>query len=411
MTSSAEKIWDSLWLDAHIATLADGELGVIEGGAIAVKDGRIAWLGKQAELPNQKTSLAKQIYHVKGQWITPGLIDCHTHLVYAGSRYQEFVDRLNGISYAEIAKRGGGIRATVSATRQASEQTLFDSAMKRLKSLVREGVTSIEIKSGYGLDLESELKLLRVIKQLSDTLPIRIHATFLGAHAIPPEYATNPDAYVDALCQTFIPQIAEQKLASAVDVFCETIAFTPEQTQRIFEAATHYGLAKKLHADQLSNSQGAQLAATNNALSADHLEYTDEASLTAMAQAGTVAVLLPGAFYFLRETKKPFIAELRSLGIPMAIATDHNPGTSPCTSLLLMMNMACTLFRFTPIEALQAVTCHAARALGDQQRGKLVVGHYADFALWDIEHPFELCYRFGANPCHTVVASGEILSL
>ena len=402
--------WDSLWLNVQLLTLADATgYGIIDKGALAVKDGRIAWLGSEAELPAAADTLAYTVYDGHGHWLLPGFIDCHTHLVYGGSRAREFELRLNGASYEEIARAGGGIVSTVKATRAASEDELLEAAARRLGDLLAEGVTTVEIKSGYGLDTENELKLLRVARRLGTRFPVTVKTTFLGAHAVPPEFAGRADAYIDLVCQDMLPAVAAEGLADAVDAFCENIGFTPDQTARVFDAARALGLPVKLHAEQLSDQGGAALVARYQGLSADHLEYLSEAGIRAMAQAGTVAVLLPGAYYFLRETQLPPMALLREHRVPIAIATDHNPGTSPVTSLLLMMNMACTLFRMTPEEALRGVTVHAAKALGLSDRGHLAEGLAADFALWDIREPAELAYRFGTNPCRQVVRAGQLV--
>ena len=396
------KQWDTIWLNARLATLDDtaggDAYGGIEDGAVAAVDGLIAWVGPRAGLPSGwKAGLE---HDCRGGWLTPGLIDCHTHLVYAGSRAGEFEQRLQGASYEEIARAGGGILSTVRATRAASEIDLLRQASRRLADLMAEGVTTVEVKSGYGLDTATESRILRVARQLGPSCATRIRTTFLGAHALPPEYAGRADDYIDLVCEEMLPAIHAAGLADAVDAFCEGIGFTPRQTGRVFERARSLGLPVKLHADQLSDLGGAGLAAQYQALSADHLEYTSAVSVAAMARAGTVAVLLPGAYYFLRETRLPPIAEFRAQGVPMALATDCNPGTSPCTSLLLMLNMACTLFRLTPAEALAGVTRHAARALGLQhEAGRIATGLRADLALWEIERPAELAYAFGANPC------------
>lgn len=411
-TSSISSIsqWDSLWINVHLATMMDeSSYGEIRDGAIAVKDGVIVWLGKQSYLP--KDYKAMQIHDGKGAWLTPGLIDCHTHIVYAGNRSNEFEDRLNGVSYEEIAKRGGGIVSTVTATRVASAEDLFAQSKVRVQRLLEEGVTTLECKSGYGLDLPTEAKILRVARQLGEQFPVRICTTFLGAHALPPEYAGQADAYIELVCQQMLPALVAEGLADAVDAFCEKIGFSAEQTERVFQAAKKYNLPVKLHAEQLSDQGGAELTARYQGLSADHLEYLSEAGVKAMAAAKTVAVLLPGAFYFLRETKLPPIAELRAARVPMAIATDCNPGTSPMTSLLLVMNMACTLFKMTPLEALQGTTRHAAQALGLQEQiGSLALGKRADFALWQVDRPADLSYAIGANPCCGVVFGGQLTS-
>lgn len=398
--------WDSLWINLHLVTMHDG-YGEIRDAAIAVKEGKIAWLGAQADLPEGfETS---QTHDGQGCWLTPGLIDCHTHMVYAGNRSNEFEARLNGVAYEEIARQGGGIISTVKATRNATPTQLLDESLPRILSSLREGVTTLEIKSGYGLDLKTEAKILRVARQLQIDLPVRISTTFLGAHALPPEFSGRADAYIDEVCERMLPALVAENLVDAVDVFCEKIGFTPAQTERVFQAAKRFGLSIKLHAEQLSDQGGAALTARYQGLSADHLEYLSEDGIAAMAAAGTVAVLLPGAFYFLRETKYPPLAGLRAAGVPIALATDSNPGTSPMTSPLLTMNMACTLFRMTPLEALQGLTINAARALGMQdQIGSLAVGKWADFALWKIERPADLAYLIGMNPCAGSVLAGHV---
>lgn len=408
--------WDSVWRGADLATMAktgDGDgFGTIHNGAMALKDGRIAWIGPADALPKSGIGRHTAVHDVGGGWITPGLIDCHTHLVYGGDRAHEFELRLNGASYEEIARAGGGIRSTVTATRAADEATLLAQSEKRLLPLLAEGVTTLEIKSGYGLDLENELKTLRVARQLGEKYPLRVCTTLLAAHALPPEYAGTPDGYIDLVCEQIIPAAQQAGLADAVDAFCETIGFTLAQTRRVFEAARRHGLPVKLHAEQLSNMNGAALAASFQALSADHLEYLDEAGVQAMAKAGTVAVLLPGAFYILRETRLPPIDLLRRHGVPIAISTDCNPGTSPVTSLLLMLSMACTLFRLTPAEALAGVTREAARALGIAESvGTLEAGKMADFLVWDIARPAALAYQVGLNPLRQTVFAGRPVSL
>lgn len=375
--------------------------GFQKNAALASKNGKIAWIGSMQNLPTNYAELTHHVYNVQGRCLTPGLIDCHTHLVYAGNRANEFEMRLNGVSYSEIAKNGGGIQSTVNATRSASEETLFAQSIIRAQELIKEGVTTIEIKSGYGLDLPSELKILRVAKRIEEHLPVHILRTFLGAHSIPNEFKERPNEYIDIVCKEMIPVIAKEKLAHAVDVFCENIAFNLEQTKRVFETAKKHGLQIKCHSEQLSNSGSAELSAQYGALSADHLEYLSESGVEALAKSNTAAVLLPGAFYFLRETKFPPIDLLRKYKVPIAIATDCNPGTSPTTSLLLMLNMACTLFRFTPEEALIGVTRNAAKALGiENSYGTLEVGKKACMVSWDITHPAELSYQFGFNPYH-----------
>jgi imidazolonepropionase len=391
---------DVLYVNARLATLADG-YGIVQDGAVAVRDGRIAWVGPRAGAPR-----AAAIHDCDGLWLTPGLVDCHTHIVYAGNRSDEWEARLNGASYEDIARAGGGIMSTVRATRAASEDDLLRASLPRIRALLAEGVTTLEIKSGYGLDVESEAKMLRVARRVGALLPVTVHTTFLGAHALPPEYAGRPDAYVDMLCTEMLPALAAQGLVDAVDAFCERIGFSHDQTARVFDAARRLGLPVKLHAEQLSDQQGAALVARYGGLSADHLEWLSPDGVAAMAQAGTVAVLLPGAYYFLRETRMPPLAALREAGVPLAIATDCNPGTSPMTSLLLAMNMACTLWRLTPLEALRGVTVNAARALGLGDAGTLEAGKRADFALWDIARPADLAYAIGANPCRGVVHAG-----
>ena len=400
---------DSLWLDARLATLAgETPYGIIEKGAMAVDGGCIVWIGPCDRLPKDAETRARSVRCLENFWITPGLIDCHTHLVYAGNRAREFEMRLNGATYEEIARAGGGIISTVKAVRMASEMELFRQSASRLTAMQAEGVTAVEIKSGYGLNTSSELKMLRVARRLGREFPATVMATFLGAHALPPEYAGRPDAYIDLVVDEMIPAVAADGLATAVDAFCERIAFTPVQIERVFTAARRYGLAIKLHAEQLSDSKGAALAARFGALSADHLEHLKMDGAAAMAQAGTVAVLLPGAYYFLKETCRPPVDLLRREGVPMALSTDCNPGTSPTTSPLLMMNMACVNFELTPAESLAGFTVHAARALGMQARwGTLEIGKQADFAVWDIEEPAELSYRLGGNPCRMTVKGGE----
>jgi imidazolonepropionase len=397
--------WDLLIRRARLATMAGEGYGDVENAALAVLGGRIAWMGPEQDLPSG--AAATEEFSAEGRWVTPGLIDCHTHLVYAGNRANEFELRLNGAAYADIARAGGGIVSTVKATRAASEEVLFAQAVPRLRTLLAEGVTTIEIKSGYGLDTASEKKMLRVARRLGREFPVDVRTAFLGAHALPPEFAGRPDAYIDAVCNDMLPAAAAEGLADAVDAFCDNIGFTPAQTRRVFETARALGLPIKLHAEQLSDQGGAQLAAEYRALSCDHLEHVSEAGVAAMARAGTTAVLLPGAFYFLRETRVPPVALLREHGVPMAIATDCNPGSSPITSLLACLNMACTLFRLTPAEALAGATRHAARALGLADRGVLELAKRADLALWDIGHPAELAYYLGYNPLSRVIRSGS----
>jgi imidazolonepropionase len=399
--------FDTIWLDARLATLEPGRpgLGVIERGAVAAKDGRIAFAGPAAELPAGWD--AGNRVGLDGRWVTPGLIDCHTHLVYAGDRAHEFELRLAGATYEEIARAGGGIVSTVKATRAASEDALVAATLPRLDHLIAEGVTTLEVKSGYGLERETEARMLAAARRLARERDVEVVTSFLGAHALPPEANGDKERFIDEVC-AMIPAIAREKLADAVDAFCEGIAFSPEQTARVFRAAQAAGLPVKLHADQLSNLHGARLAAEHGALSADHLEYTDEDGVAAMAGAGTVAVLLPGAFYVLREKQLPPVEALRRHGVPIALATDSNPGTSPITSLLLTMNMAATLFRLTVDEALAGVTREAARALGRlADIGTLEPGKRCDLAVWDIERPAELVYRIGFNPLHARVRSGR----
>lgn len=385
--------------------MAGDGIGAMENSAVAVADGKIAWLGAMEKLPKHQ---AVRVVDGKGMWVTPGLIDCHTHLVYGGNRADEFAARLNGATYKEIAEAGGGIRSTVRATRAASEQQLLHAAGLRLEAFLREGVTTTEIKSGYGLDTENEMKMLRVARQLGEHYPVTVRTTFLGAHTVPQEYAGRSDDYVDVICNEMLPRIAKEKLADAVDGFCETIGFTPAQINRIFAKAKELHLPVKLHTEQLSDQGGAALAANYNALSADHLEHVTEAGIAAMAKAGSVAVLLPGAFYMLKETKQPPVALLRKHAVPIVIASDCNPGTSPITSLLLILNMGCVLFGLTAEEALRGVTLHAAAALGLQKtKGKLAVGMDADIALWNIAHPAELAYYAGYNPCRAVIRAGK----
>lgn len=400
---------DRLWRNARLATLAAGlpGLGVIERGTIVCRGGRIAYAGPQADLPEALHDAA-EIVDCDGRWITPGLIDCHTHLVHAGNRAREFELRLAGASYAEIAASGGGIVATVAATRAATEDDLLRQSLPRLDALIAEGVTTVEIKSGYGLDLATEAKQLRVARRLGHVRPVEVVTSFLGAHALPPEATGDRAAHVARIADEMLPAIAADGLADAVDAFCEGIAFSPTEVARVFTAARRLGLPVKLHADQLSNLGGAALAAQFGALSADHLEHADDAGVAAMARAGTVAVMLPGACYFLRETTLPPIALLRAHAVPMAVATDCNPGTSPLTSLLLAMNMAATLFRMTVAECLAGVTREAARALGRLgDTGTLERGKRCDLAIWDIDQPAELVYRIGFNPLHARIRSGQ----
>ena len=394
----------TVFTNLHLATMADG-YGELRDGAVRVEQGRIVWVGPRAQAPTEGAAIVDG----GGCWLTPGLIDCHTHIVHAGNRSGEFEARLTGASYEEIARAGGGIMSTVRATRAASEQELLDQSLPRVASLLAEGVTTIEVKSGYGLDLESEAKMLRVARRIGERVPVNVATTFLGAHALPPEYAGRQDDYIDAVREQMLPQLAAQGLVDAVDAFCERIGFSNAQTERVFEAARKLGLPVKLHAEQLSDQRGAQLVARFGGLSADHLEHLSEEGVAAMAAAGTVAVLLPGAYYFLRDTTPPPVERLRAAGVPMAVATDCNPGTSPLTSILLAMNMACTLWRLTPMEALAGCTINAARALGRQPDiGTIAVGKRADFALWDIARPADLSYAMGFNPCRGVVNAGVL---
>ena len=395
---------DRLWRNARLATMCGADMGIVEHGLVAASAGRIVYAGPAHDAPDldpvEQTDCADR-------WITPGLIDCHTHLVHAGDRAHEFELRLAGASYEEIARAGGGIVSTMHATRAASEDDLVAVSLPRLDALIAEGVTTVEIKSGYGLDHETEVRMLRAARRLGSERPVHIATTFLGAHAVPPEFAGDADGYIDWVCDTILPDVAALGLADAVDAFCEGIGFSAQQTERVFRAAAALGLPVKLHAEQLSNLHGAQLAARYGALSADHLEHLDEAGVQAMARSGTVATLLPGAFYFTRDNTLPPIAALRAAGVSIALATDCNPGTSPLTSLLLAMNMGATLFRLTVAECLTGVTRNAARALGLSDRGTLEAGKRCDLAIWSIERPAELVYRMGANPLHARIWSGQ----
>ncbi|MCA0045581.1 imidazolonepropionase [Mesorhizobium sp. B283B1A] len=398
-----------LWRNARLATMAESSagLGVIEHGAVAARDGRIVYAGPESEMPAAFLQGAETV-DCDGRWITPGLIDCHTHLVYAGNRANEFEMRLAGATYEEVARAGGGIVSSVKSLRAASEDELVAQTLPRLDALMAEGVTSVEVKSGYGLDLDNEKKSLRAARRLGGERAVTIRATCLAAHALPPEAKGDKDAFIDLVARQIVPAVAAEGLADAVDGFCEGIAFSPEQMARVFDAAKALGLPVKLHADQLSNLHGAELAARYGALSADHLEYTDEDGAAAMAKAGTVATILPGAYYFIRETKKPPVDLFRRHGVKMAVATDSNPGTSPLTSLLLTMNMAATLFGLTVDECLAGVTREAARALGLLGKaGTLEAGKSADLAIWDIERPAELVYRMGFNPLHARIWRGQ----
>lgn len=394
----------TLWQHCHVATMAQGKYSIIEDAAMVTAGSLIEWIGPRSQAP---TADYTQVHDLQGAWVTPGLIDCHTHTVFGGNRSGEFEQRLEGVSYAEIAAKGGGIASTVRATRAATEDELFASAEKRLRSLLRDGVTTVEIKSGYGLDLANERKMLRVARRLGEALPVSVRATCLAAHALPPEYKDRADDYIEHICNEMLPALAAEGLVDAVDAFCEYLAFSPEQVERVFKVAQQLGLPVKLHAEQLSSLHGSSLAARYHALSADHLEFMTEEDAVAMAAAGTVAVLLPGAFYFLRETQLPPMEALRKHGVKIAIASDLNPGTSPALSVRLMLNMACTLFRMTPEEALAGATQHAATALGmGDTHGSLEVGKVADFVAWQIDRPADLAYWLGGELEKRVVHHG-----
>ena len=395
--------FSTLFRNAQIATMTpDKPYGLIENGAVVISADRIKWVGAEKELPDEFAGL--QGKNLEGRLVTPALIDCHTHLVYGGSRATEFELRLNGASYEEIARNGGGILSTVTATRNASEDELLAQSLPRLDAFLAEGVATIEIKSGYGLDIETEIKMLRVARQLGKERSVRVKTSFLGAHAIPPEFSGKADAYIDFVCEEVLPAVHYENLADAVDGFCENIAFSPNQISRVFEKAKSFGLPVKLHAEQLSNLGGATLAAKYGALSADHLEFLDQTGVEVMGESGTVAVLLPGAFYTLRETQLPPLDSLRKAEVPIAIATDCNPGSSPLTSILLCMNMSCTLFRMTPEEALCGVTIVAAQALGiGDEVGTIEVGKKAELAVWNVDQPAEIAYRVGFNPLEEMV--------
>jgi len=403
--------WDLLLSGARIATMQRGavDYGTIEDGAIAVADGSIAWVGRSADIPDVSASETRTL---SGQWITPALIDCHTHLVFGGDRSAEFEQRLQGVSYEEIARAGGGILSTVTATRNSSPDELFESASKRLRMLAADGVATVEIKSGYGLDIENEIKMLEVARRLGNAYDLTVCTTLLAAHAIPPEFKEDSDAYVSLVCEELIPAVAENRLADSVDAYCEKFAFNPEQISRVFETATSHGLRVKLHADQLSDGGGAELAASFNALSADHLEYTSADGVAAMREAGTSAVLLPGAFLTLGETQHPPITALRENDVPIAIATDCNPGTSPLCSVREAMALACRLFGLTPEECLAGTTREAALALGlDGDRGTLEAGKRADIAIWNVGHPRELSYWLGIRPLASLLIAGRDVNL
>ncbi|WP_426109184.1 imidazolonepropionase [Pseudomonas sp. TWR1-1-4] len=394
----------TLWQHCHVATMAQGKYSIIEDAAMVTVGSLIEWIGPRSQAP---TADYAQVHDLQGAWVTPGLIDCHTHTVFGGNRSGEFEQRLEGVSYAEIAAKGGGIASTVRATRAATEDELFASAEKRLRSLLRDGVTTVEIKSGYGLDLANERKMLRVARRLGEALPVSVRATCLAAHALPPEYKDRADDYIEHICIEMLPALAAEGLVDAVDAFCEYLAFSTEQVERVFKVAQQLGLPVKLHAEQLSSLHGSILAARYQALSADHLEFMTEEDAIAMAASGTVAVLLPGAFYFLRETQLPPMDALRRHGVKIAIASDLNPGTSPALSVRLMLNMACTLFRMTPEEALAGATQHAATALGmGDTHGSLEVGKVADFVAWQIDRPADLAYWLGGELDKRVVRHG-----
>lgn len=404
---SGELRCDSLWYGADIVTMQEGKYSIIPNGAIAVRQDRIVWIGPWKDAKHIRADIHNKL---EGGIITPGFVDCHTHLVFGGDRSHEFEQRLNGVSYSEIAAQGGGIISTVTATRKASLDELVASASWRLERLLAEGVTTVEIKSGYGLDQESELRMLKAIRQLAKIHPVQIRSTCLAAHATPPEFKSDPDGWITLICEQLLPQVSREKLADAVDAFCEHLAFSPAQVTRVFEAAQRLGMPVKLHAEQLSSLGGSSLAAKFNALSADHLEYATEADVAAMAASGTVAVLLPGAFYLLREKQVPPVALFRQYKVPMALASDANPGTSPALSLRLMLNMGCTLFGMTPEEALAGATLHGARALGlADTQGSLETGKYADFVHWPLKRPAELVYWLGGQlPCQ-VIFRGEAI--
>lgn len=402
--------WDAIWIHGHIVT-AEKAGDELADAAVAVRDGKIAWVGTMEELPGKPEALAAHVHDASGCCITPGLIDCHTHLVFAGNRAHEFEQRLEGVTYEEIARQGGGIFSTVKATRAASEDELFAESLPRAEALQQSGVTTLEIKSGYGLDWETEAKMLRVAKRIGDVLPLTVKRTFLGAHTVPAEYNGNPQKYIDLVCQEMIPRVASEQLADAVDVFCETIAFNLEQTEQVFKAAGAHHLQVKCHGEQLSCADSTVLAAKHRALSVDHLEFASVAGIKALAASGSAAVLLPGAFYFLREKQLPPIDLMRQHNVPIALASDCNPGTSPVTSLLLIMNMACTLFRMTPVEVMQGVTLNAALALGMQDtHGSITVGKVADMAVWNVHTPVELCYYLGSQPLSGLIKSGKLLA-
>jgi len=401
--------FDTLWVNARLATMTSGGVayGAIADGALAARDGAIAWVGSRAELPAASERLAARVIDARGRWITPGLVDPHTHLVFGGDRVGDFERRVAGESYVAAASGGSGIAHTVAMTRKADEETLFRDAARRLHTMIANGTTTVEIKSGYGLDVETELRMLRVARRLGSELGISVRTTFLGAHVVPPDYAERRDEYVALVCDVMLPRVAREGLADAVDVFCDTIAFSAGESARVLDAARRLGIAVKVHADQIADTGAAALAAHHGALSADHLEHTGAAGVEALARAGTVAVLLPGAYHYLRETVKPPVTLLRAHGVPIALATDCNPGTSPVLALPVVMNLGCVLFDLTPEESVVAVTRNAARALGLADRGELRAGARCDLAFWDVGSPAELCYWLGASPCAGVVVGGH----
>ncbi len=405
--------YETLWINASLATLSSGAApyGAIRDGALGANGGTIAFAGARADLDDAPERLAERVLDAGGRWITPGLVDPHTHVVFGGDRVADFERRLAGESYVAAAEGGSGIAHTVAMTRAADEATLFDAAAARVRAMIANGTTTLEIKSGYGLDVETELRMLRVARRLGSELGVEVRVTYLGAHVVPPEYAGRRGAYLDLVCDVMLPRIARERLADAVDVFCDTIAFSPAETARVLDAARRHGFAVKVHADQIAETGAALLAAQYGALSADHLEHASEAGIAALADAGTVAVILPGAYYFLRETVRPPIAALRAHGVPIALATDCNPGTSPLLTMPTAMNLACVLFGLTPEEALLGATRNAARALGLADRGELRAGARCDLAIWDVSSPAELCYWLGASRCTQVVAGGAPVSL
>jgi len=405
--------YDTIWYGTHLATMTAGgaPFGTIEDGAIAARDGAIAWVGRRGDLPDAPERLAGRAIDLGGRWVTPGFVDPHTHLVFGGDRVADFERRIEGQSYVAAASAGGsGIAHTVAMTRAADEEALYRDAAQRMRAMIATGSTTVEVKSGYGLDVDTELRMLRVARRLGRDLGITVRATYLGAHVLPPEYAERRDAYLALVCDEMLPRIAREHLADAVDVFCDTIAFTPAETERVLDTARRLGLAVKLHADQIADTGAAALAARFGALSADHVEHAGAPGVAALARAGTVAVLLPGAYYYLRETVKPPIDALRAHGVPIALATDCNPGTSPVTTLPTVLNLACVLFGLTPEEAVAGVTRNAARALGLDDRGTLRVGMRCDLALWNVSSPAELCYWLGTSRCAGVIVNGSSLA-